>query len=108
MKAAIYFRVANKDQAALPVRESGMKPWSARQEHEIVDVFRGMMPGSLLEEAELQPLIRNSDRLARCAELAHALAEQFRESGARIASPRETGVILTGRRVVRKSKVPRN
>ena len=108
MKVAIYFRVANKDQAALPVRESGMKPRSARQEHEIVDVFRGMMPGSSLEPAELQPLIRNLDRLARDAELAHALAEQFRESGVRIASPRETGVVFTGRRVVRQSKVPRN
>ena len=73
-----------------------------------MDVFRGMMPGSSLEQAELQPLIRNSDRLARGAELAHALAELPRESEVRIASPRETGVVFTGRRVVRQSKVPRN
>ena len=108
MKVAIYFRVANKDQAALPLQESGMKPWSARQEHEIVDVFRSMMPESSLGRAGLQSLIRNLDRLARGAELAHALAELPRESGVRIASPRETGVVFTGRRVVRQSKVPRN
>ena len=117
MKVAIYFRVANKDQAALPVRESGVKPWSARQEHEIVDVFRNIMPESSLGRAGLQSLIRNLDsshfegvavhnldRLARGAEVAHALTERFRASGVRIVSPHETGNVFTSCFVGRQNK----
>lgn len=53
MKVAIYLRVANEDQAALTLQESCMKLWAAQQGHEIVDVFRDMMPGTSLERPGL-------------------------------------------------------
>ena len=109
MKVAIYLRVANEDQAALTLQESCMKLWAAQQGHEIVDVFRDMMPGTSLERPGLQSLIRNLDsgdfegvavqnfdRLARGAEVAHAITERFRASGVRIVSPHETGDVFAG------------
>ena len=117
MKVAIYLRVANEDQAALTFQESWMKLWSAQQGHEIVDAFRDMMPGTSLERPGLQLLIRNLDsghfegvavqnfdRLARGAELAHALTERFRVSGVRIVSPHETGNVFTSCFLGRQNK----
>lgn len=117
MKVAIYLRVANEDQAALTLQESYMKLWSAQQGYESVDVFRDMMPGTSLERPELQSLIRNLDsghfagvaihsldRLARGAEVAHALAERVRASGVRTVSPHETSDLFTGFFVGRQNK----
>ena len=113
MKAAIYLRVANKDQTALSNQENHLRLWAAEQRHEVVDVFYDMAPGTSLDRPGLQALIRkldagsfevvavqSFDRLVRGTDLISPLAEKFRASGIKIVAPYETGDTIVATEMV--------